>query len=248
MSLLEKEKELTKLKDQLTRERQSLPLVEMPKSYTFIDADTNEQVTLESLFEGRPQLMIYHAMYDPSWENACTSCTMYLDHVPPLVHLHSRDVSFAVVSRAKPEQIRGYKEKMGFDRFKWYSSNENDFNFDFHVTLPNPDGSEGEYNYRAAKDLVEKGMPWFAKGEQPGHSVFVRGGSIEEGGIGKGEKGKLYHSYSSYARAGEALIGTFTWLDWVPLGRQDEKLQNATGLKFRRRGEYTDKEINGQVV
>ena len=184
-------------------------------------------------------------MFDPSWENACPSCTTYLDHVPPLVHLHSRDVSFAVISRAKPETIKKYKEKMGFDRFSWFSSHDNDFNFDFHVSLPNPDGSAGEYNFRSAEDHVARGTPYFAKGEQPGHSVFVKGGGVKEGGVGKGEKGKYYHSYSSYARAGEAIIGTFTWLDWVPLGRQDRKLKDVTGLGFRRRGEYKDEEING---
>ena len=152
-----------------------------------------------------------------------------------------------VVSRAKPEAIKSYKEKMGFDRFKWYSSHDNDFNFDYHVSLPNPDGSAGQYNFRPAEENAARGMPWFSKGEQPGHSVFVKGGSIEEGGVAKGEKGKTYHSYSSYARAGEALIGVFTWLDWVPLGRQDRKLENVTGLGFRRRGEYKDDELKGKA-
>ena len=89
-------------------------------------------------------------------------------------------------------------------------------------------------------------MPYFAKGEQPGHSVFVRGGSIDEGGVGKGEKGRVYHSYSSYARGGEGNIGTFAWLDMTVLGRQDGKLEGVGGLGFRRRGEYQAEEIEAK--
>jgi predicted dithiol-disulfide oxidoreductase (DUF899 family) len=248
LSLLTKEKEATKLRDKLTAERRALPLEELTNDYTFINADTGKSRTLKDLFHGRPQLVIYHAMFDPSWENACPSCTFYLDHIPALDHLHSRDVSFAVVSRAKPETIKQYKDRMGFDRFEWYSSHDNAFNFDYHVTLPNPDGSSGSYNFYTAEELLAKGMPWFAKGENPGHSVFVKGGPVEEGGVGRGEKGKLYHSYSSYARAGENAIGTFTLLDWVPMGRQDGKLKGTNGLGFRRRGEYAEEEINGKAA
>ena len=96
----------------------------------------------------------------------------------------------------------------------------------------------------SAEEHVKKGRSFLANGEQPGHSVFVKGGSVEEGGVGKGERGKVYHSYSSYARGGEVLTGTFKWLDWTPLGRQDEKWEGVGGLGFRRRDEYKDEEIN----
>jgi predicted dithiol-disulfide oxidoreductase (DUF899 family) len=241
LSLLEKEKEATRLRDALTKERKSLPLVELSKDYTFVDSETGKQVSLTDLFDGRPQLIIYHAMFAPEWENACPSCTMYMDHIPPLEHLASRDVSYAMVSRATPEQIKKYREKMGYTGFQWLSSNLNDFNYDFHVTV---DGVKNDtYNYRSAQEWRDRGQPYFGVGEQPGHSVFVKGGDIEKGGVGRGEAGKYYHSYSSYGRGGEPHIGTFSWLDMVPLGRQDGKLKGASGLGFRRRGEYKDEEI-----
>ena len=233
-----------RLKDAITKQRQALPIVEVKKSYDFIDSETNETIPLKDLFEGRPQLIIYHAMFAPEWDNACNSCTMYLDHLPPLEHLASRDTSFAVVSRATPEQIKQYREKMNLSGFRWLSSNKNDFNYDFKVTVDSD--KNDTYNFRSSEGHRAKGMPWFAAGEQPGHSVFVQGGDIGKGGVGRGEAGKLYHSYSSYARAGEANIGTFAWLDMVPLGRQDRKLEGAPGLGFRRRGEYKDHEINGK--
>jgi predicted dithiol-disulfide oxidoreductase (DUF899 family) len=215
--------------------------VELTKPYTFIDSETNKEVTLEELFEGRPQLILYHAMFDPKWDQACNSCTMYLDHVPPLQHLASRDVSYAVISLASPEKIKAYREKMGFDRFRWLSSNQNDFNYDYQVTVDNKKNST--YNYRTSEENIAKNMPWFAEGENPGHSVFVKGGNVKEGGVGKGEKGKLYHFYSQYARSGEVNIGTFAWLDIVPLGRQDRKIEGVPGLGFRRRMDYRDEEI-----
>ena len=233
-----------RLKDTIAKERRTLPIVKLNKSYDFIDSETNETVTLKDLFDGRPQLIIYHAMFAPEWDNACNSCTMYLDHLPPLEHLASRDTSFAVISRATPEQIKEYREKMKFTGFRWLSSNKSEFNYDFRVTV---DGDKNDiYNYRSSEENRAKNMPYFAKGEQPGHSVFVKGGDVGKGGVGKGEEGKLYHSYSSYARGGEANISTFAWLDMTPLGRQDGKLENAPGLGFRRRGEYKEEEITGK--
>lgn len=244
LSLLEKEKELMRLKDSITKERRNLPLVELSKTYTFVDSETNKDVTLEELFEGRPQLIIYHAMFAPEWDDACSSCTLYLDHLPPLEHLASRDTSYAVVSLASAEKIKAYREKMGFQSFRWLSSNKNDFNYDFQVTVDNDKNST--YNFRSSEEHKAKGMTWFAEGEQPGHSVFVKGGDVTTGGVGKGERGKTYHFYSQYARSGEANVGTFAWLDMVPLGRQDGKLEGASGLGFRRRSEYKDEEIKAK--
>jgi predicted dithiol-disulfide oxidoreductase (DUF899 family) len=241
LSLLEKEKSAVRLKDEITKQRQTLPLIEITKPYTFIDSETNNPHTITDLFENRPQLIIYHAMFDPSWDDACPSCTLLLDHIPPLDHLYSRSTSYAVISRATPEQIKAYKTKLGFDRFKWLSSNENDFNYDYHVTVDHD--KNDLYNFRTSTENKERGMPWFASGENPGHSVFVRGGPVEKGGVGKGEEGKVYHSYSSYARGGEAMLGTLQLLDITPLGRQDGKLEGATGLGFRRRGEYKNGEL-----
>lgn len=243
---MEREKALTREADALNKERRALPLVEITKPYTFVDSETGSKSTLTDLFQGRKQLVLYHAMFDPSWENACESCTLLLDHIPPLEHLNSRGTTFVVVSRASPEQIKAYKAKMGWDRFKWYSSGDTDFNADFQVTQ-NPDVplEEREYNYRRADELVKKGLDFFTRGEQPGHSIFVMGGSEEEGGVGRGEAGKVYHSYSSYARGGEPLITTFKWLDWTPMGRQDEKKKGLDGLRFKRRFEYTAEDLAG---
>ena len=242
LSLLEKEKELTRLRDQITKQRHQLPLVAVNKCYEFVDSETNEKVSLLDLFGDRKQLIVYHAMFSPEDEQACASCTLFLDHIPRLEHLRSHNTNLVVVSRAKPEQIKAYKEKMGFDRFRWVSSYGQDFNYDYKVTVDNEKNSQ--YNYKPASHWEARAMPWFTKGEQPGHSVFVRGGDVQEGGVGKGgEAGKVYYAYSTYARGGEDAMTTLRWLDWTPLGRQDGQLEGANGVGYKRRHEYTTEEI-----
>lgn len=233
LELLAKEKQLTHAYDELCKDRRTLPVVELTKAYTFtrLTAEgTQESVTLPDLFEGRRQLIIYHFMFDPTWDGGCTSCSGLGDSIPPLEHLHARSTSLVVVSRAPIEKIAAYKERMGWG-FPWVSSSGSDFNYDFHVTL-DEDVAPVEYNFKGKEELEERG-PEFAKGEQPGYSCFVRGGD------GIGEEGKFYHTYSTYARGGEMAMNTFVWLDMTLLGRQDDK------YRFRRRDEYPPDVLSG---
>lgn len=242
LALLEKEKELTRLRDEVTKQRHQLPLVAVNKSYEFVDSETNEKLSLLDLFGDRKQLIVYHAMFAPEDEQACPSCTLFLDHIPRLEHLRSHNTNLVVVSRARPEQIKAYKSKLGFDRFRWVSSNGQDFNYDYQVSVDNEKNSQ--YNFKPSSHWEARGMPFFAKGEQPGHSVFVLGGDAKEGGVGKGgDAGKVYYSYSTYARGGEDAMATIRWLDWTPLGRQDGQLEGADGVGYKRRTEYKPEDI-----
>ncbi|PGH23154.1 hypothetical protein AJ80_02786 [Polytolypa hystricis UAMH7299] len=238
LSLLAKEKEATRARDALAAERRKLPMVEVTKPYTFtgINGDTAKEqtLTLSDLFSGRRQLIIYHFMFDPSWEAGCSNCSLMGDSIPPLHHLHTRSTSFVAVSRAPIEKINAYKERMGWTSFPWVSSYNSDFNYDMHVT-----GDQAvrpvEYNFKNKEELERVGQGFFSRGEQPGTSVFYRG----DGKVG--EKGKIYHTYSTYTRGGEHLINTLSWLDMTPLGRQD----GETGLRFGQRDEYTEEELKG---
>lgn len=242
LELLEKEKENTRQRDKLAHERRNLPVVEMttPYKFTAIDDKTGEkkQVSLADLFDGRPQLIVYHFMFDPDWDAGCSSCSMVGDSVPDLRHLNGRSTSFVAVSRAPIDKIAAYKKRMGWT-FPWVSSHGTDFNYDFGVTQ-DESVRPVKYNWKTKEEMESKGLAFFAKGEQPGHSVFVAGGPA----TGIGERGKIYHSYSSYARAGEPIINTFTWLDMTLLGRQDG-LSGVPGLGFKRHDEYTEEDLKG---
>ena len=246
LSLLEKEKQLTRARDALNAERRSLPLVEVttPYEFTALDESGNKKtVTLADLFAGRPQLIIYHFMFDPDWDAACPSCSLLGDSVPPLEHLNSHSTTFVAVSRAPIEKIVKYKERMGW-KFPWVSSNGTSFNYDFHVTQDEA-VAPVKYNWKTKEEMVARGQPWFAKGEQPGHSIFLLGGKGEDR-VGVGEEGKVYHSYSSYARGGEPIINTFAWLDMTPLGRQDG-INGVFGLGYKRHDEYTESDLKGMI-
>ncbi|KAJ9628245.1 hypothetical protein H2204_009362 [Knufia peltigerae] len=241
LALLEKEKQATRARDELSAARRQLPLVEVATSYKFTAVDAagdHKEVTLLDLFNGRPQLIIYHFMFDPSWDAGCSSCSLFADHIPPLEHLNSHSTSFAAVSRAPVEKIEAYKKRMDW-KFPWVSSNGTNFNYDFHATQ-DESVAPIQYNFKDKAELERRGMDYFARGEQPGHSVFVLGG--EKSGIG--EPGKAYHSYSAYARGGEHLIGTLSWLDMAPLGRLDG-INGVAGLGYKRRDEYTDDDLKG---
>ncbi|KAA8642794.1 DUF899 domain-containing protein [Aspergillus tanneri] len=236
LSLLEKEKEATRALDALAAERRQLPIVEVTKSYSFSiicpkDGQRHD-IGLSDLFFGRRQLIIYHFMFDPSWEAGCSGCTLMGDSFPPLEHLHSRSTSVVAVSRAPIEKIEKYKKRMGWT-FPWVSSYGSDFNYDMHTTQDEAIRPV-EYNYKAKDELPD----FLTKGEQPGSSVFYRG----DGKIG--EVGKIYHTYSTYARGGEHLINTFGWLDMTPLGRQDGE-SGHPGLGFLRKDEYSQEELKG---
>lgn len=209
--LLVKEKKLTKQRDVLNTQRRKLPMVKVEKDYKFEGPDT--AVTLLDMFEGRQQLLVQHFMFDPEWEDGCPSCTAGADEISEgmLRHIHTRDTTFAAISRAPIEKIQKYKAKRGWT-FPWYSSFGSDFNYDFHVTI-DPSVAAVEYNFRDEAELKEAGAEWMLKpgsSEQPGHSVFLRIGD------------DVFHTYSSYARGAEWFGGSYAALDLTPLGRQED--------------------------
>jgi predicted dithiol-disulfide oxidoreductase (DUF899 family) len=202
---LAKEKELTRLRDELSRERRELPWVKLDTSYVFDTPDGKR--TLAELFDGHSQLVVYHFMFGPDWEEGCPSCSLVSDHFDgTLPHLAARDVAMTVVSRAPLPKIEGFKKRMSW-RFRWVSSYGNDFNRDFHVTFT-PQEIEGgavEYNYKTQE---------FPSQEAPGLSVFY-----------KDARGDVFHTYSSYGRGVEAIMGTYAILDLVPKGRDEDQLE-----------------------
>jgi predicted dithiol-disulfide oxidoreductase (DUF899 family) len=196
--LLAREKELTRRRDELNADRRRLPMVEITKPYVF--HGSRGDATLLDLFEGRRQLIVGHFMFDPSWEDGCSSCTAGCDEVSDglLHHLHVRDTTLAYVSRAPLEKLERWKASRGW-AFPWYSSYGSDFNYDFGVTLDKSRGAT-EYNYR----------PIDMEGEMPGTSYFLRDGD------------SVFHTYSNYARGAEMTGGSYYWLDLTALGRQEE--------------------------
>ncbi len=201
-ALLEKEKAATRARDALNVERRELPMVEVDKDYRFAGLDGT--VGLAELFEGRSQLIVGHFMFDPSWEDGCPSCSAGADEVADgfLEHLHSRDTTIAYVSRAPLAKIEDYKARKGWT-FPWYSSFGSDFNYDFHVTL---DASVAPtlYNYRSVDIGADEPV------EMPGLSVFLN------------VDGRIFHSYSNFARGAEMTGGSYYFLDLTPLGRQED--------------------------
>jgi predicted dithiol-disulfide oxidoreductase (DUF899 family) len=201
--LLLKEKELTRQRDELHRQRRELPWVKVEKTYVFDGA--NGKVTLSDLFEGRSQLIVQHFMFAPDWAEGCTGCSFKSDHIDGArVHLEHHDVAFASVSRAPIEKIDAYRKRMGWT-FTWVSSFNSDFNYDFNVSFR--PGEPAIYNYRE--------LPAGGGGEASGDSVFF-----------KDENGDIYHTYSTFARGDEILVGTYNYLDMTPKGR------NETGPGF----------------
>ena len=198
------EKELTRQRDALNAERRRLPMVEIEKDYLFEGKDG--KASLLDLFEGRGQLLVYHFMWLWDEGQGCPSCSFLVDNIGHLAHLHARDTSLAVVSRAPLATSEPFRERMGWD-VPWYSSFGSDFNYDFHVTI-DQSVAPVEYNY---KDLEALGPGWEGwSGEQPGISAFLRHGD------------RVFHTYSSYARGGDLLIGTYNWLDLTARGRQED--------------------------
>jgi predicted dithiol-disulfide oxidoreductase (DUF899 family) len=223
---LAKEKEFTRLRDQLSRERRELPWELVEKEYTF-EGGRGAQ-TLSELFDGRSQLVVYHAMFNPdtagpntTWtvEAACFSCSYWMDNFNGVtVHLNHRDITMVAVSRAPYPAIAGYKKRMGWG-FPWLSSAGSDFNFDYRVSFTEDELAAGQvdYNYRP--------IP-FPMSEAPGASVFFRDG-----------EGRIFHTYSTYARGLDMLNVAYHYMDLVPKGR-DEDGQGQFWV--RRRDEYPD--------
>jgi predicted dithiol-disulfide oxidoreductase (DUF899 family) len=210
-ALLAKEKDLTRQRDALSTERRNLPMVEIEKDYVF--DGPNGAVRLIDMFEGRRQLIIYHFMFDPEWEDGCPSCSAGTDELSAdlFAHLHTRDTSYAMVSRAPLAKLERWKAKKGWD-VPWYSSFGTDFNYDFGVTIDESSGS-GEYNFRTKAESEAMGSDFFDSAqpfEMPGRSSFLQVG------------GRVFHTYSQYARGLEATGGSYYFLDLTALGRQEE--------------------------
>src|SRR5881394_950370 len=190
--LLTREKEFTRQRDALSAARRKLPWVKIDKEYIFDGPDGKE--TLADLFEGRSQLIVYHFMFGPGWEEGCKSCSYLADHFDGANwHLPHRDVTFVVISRAPLTELEAYKKRMGW-RFKWLSSYGNDFNFDYHVSATQEEKAKGKmfYNYRT-DDLIGD--------EMPGLSVFYKDGN-----------GDVFHTYSTYGRDEDHLDFTMDWV------------------------------------
>ncbi len=200
-----REKEFTRQRDALNAQRRRLPMVKIEKEYVF--ETPSGSATLADLFEGRRQLVIYHFMLDPAWDEGCPGCSHFADSMPHLAHLYARDTSFALVSRAPQAKIQPFKARMGWT-LPWYSSFGSDFNYDFHVTLDEDKGSV-EWNFESVTGLVERGKIPFTKGELPGLSVFLRDG------------GEIFHTYSTFARGLDPFLGVHQLLDMTPYGRQE---------------------------
>src|SRR6478736_9026245 len=215
-ALLAKEKEFTKARDHLSAARQAMPWVKVEKNYVFEGPDGRE--TLPQLFAGKSQLIVYHFMLGPGWVQGCPSCSFLADHFDGAVtHLAQRDVTLTVVSRAPLAEIEAYKKRMGW-KFKWVSSFDNDFNHDFHVSFTPEEKAKGaEYNY-AKGDIPSE--------ELPSLSAFI-----------KDEKGSVFHTYSSYARGLDILVGTYNFLDMAPKGRDEDALPWSMAW-VRRHDEY----------
>jgi len=204
-ALLDREKELTRQRDEISRQRRELPWVKVEKNYVFDGPKGKEKFA--DLFDGRSQLIVYHFMLGPGWEEGCPSCSFLMDHVDgTLVHLNARDVTLVAISRAPLPQIEAFKKRMGW-RFKWLSSNGNDFNFDYQVSFTKDDIARGNVYYNYDK------IPGSPSEELPGISVFYKDAS-----------GDIFHTYSSYARGGDLLLGTYNFLDLTPKGRDEDGL------------------------
>lgn len=204
---LMKEKEFTRLRDELSGQRRELPWERVEKQYVFEGPQGKE--TFSELFDGRSQVILYHFMFGPGWKEGCPSCSYLADHFDGItIHLAHRDVTFAVVSRAPIAQIEEFKKRMGW-RFHWVSSFGSDFNYDYHVSFTPEERAQGkvEYNYRETTFPSEEG---------PGASAFFKDGNSE-----------IYHTYSTYERGLDILVGTYNFLDMAPKGRDEEGLAHS---------------------
>jgi predicted dithiol-disulfide oxidoreductase (DUF899 family) len=208
--LLDEEKAMTRARDALNIKRRELPMVKVEKAYEF--SGPEGVVGLADLFAGRRQLIVQHFMFDPAWDDGCSSCSAGADEISAglLAHLHQRDTTFVAVSRAPLEKILDYKHRKRW-AFPWYSSFESDFNYDFNVTI---DASVAPvmFNFRTLPELEAVGLGWLGEGssEQPGYSMFLREGD------------DVFHTYSMYARGAEQLGGSYYFLDLTALGRQED--------------------------
>jgi predicted dithiol-disulfide oxidoreductase (DUF899 family) len=220
LDLLKAEKDLTRQTDDLARRRRELPWVRVEKDYLF--GTTEGEAKLADLFRGRSQLVVYHFMFGPDWEEGCPSCSSVADGFDEThLHLQNHDVAFTAVSRAPLEKLLAYRERMGWS-FPWASSGRSDFNFDFGVSFTEESVAEGQtYNFRQLDgwQLDPANLPY----EGPGMSSFVL------------DDGDVFHTYSAYSRGIDALWSMWQWLDRAPLGRNEGDMS-----WFGRHDQYED--------
>lgn len=202
-ALLEQEKALTRQRDEVNRARRALPMVVVDEDYHF--AGSQGEVRLLELFEGRSQLIVYHFMYHMDRGEGCDGCSCLVDNIGHQAHLHARDTTLALVSRAPLADLEAFKRRMGWT-LPWYSSLGSRFNYDYHATN-DEQVAPVEYNYRDKDELLRLGMDYHTRGEQHGVSVFLRDGE------------QVFHTYSCYGRSVEMLMGSFHFLDLTPFGR-----------------------------
>ena len=203
-AFLQKEKEFTRLRDQLNAERRQLPWVKIEKDYVFTGPEG--ELTLDDLFAGKSQLIVYHFMFGPDWEEGCPSCSYWADNYNnAVIHLNHRDINLVAVSRAPVQRLEAYKRRLGWS-FTWVSSQGSDFNYDYHVSFTDDEMESGKlyYNYTINS---------FPSEEAPGISVFL-----------KDDNGDMFHTYSCYARGLDMLNGTYHLMDLTPKGRDEEGL------------------------
>ena len=199
--LLRKEKEFTRLRDELSRERRELPWEAVDKQYVFEGPDGKQ--TLAELFDGRSQLIVYHFMFGPDWQAGCPHCSRWADNFNGIImHLNQRDVTMVAVSRAPYRKLAAYRKRMSWT-FKWVSSAGSDFNFDYHVSFTKDEGDRKKalYNY----EVQDPGA-----GDREGISVFY-----------SDPGGRVFHTYSTYARGIDMLCLDYHYLDLVPKGRDE---------------------------
>jgi predicted dithiol-disulfide oxidoreductase (DUF899 family) len=216
--LLKKEKEFTKLRDQLSQQRRDLPWVAVDKEYVF--DGPNRKETLSDLFDGKSQLIVYHFMYDPNWDVGCPSCSFWADNFNDItVHLNQRDVTLIAISKAPYSKIAAYKKRMGWD-FKWVSSFDTDFNFDYTVSFTQEELAKKKafYNFISQDPGIS---------EREGISVFY-----------KDPSDKIFHTYSAYERGIDILNNTYNYLDLVPKGRDEDRYDFPMAW-VRRHDEYS---------
>jgi predicted dithiol-disulfide oxidoreductase (DUF899 family) len=217
IQLLEREKEAARICDGVAAERRRLPMVRIEQDYVFEGPAGKRR--LRDLFEGRPQLVVYHFMFDPAWEKGCPGCTGYVDALGDLSMLAQRGTSFALVSRAPIAKLETYRKQRGWNR-PWFSSYGSDFNYDFHVTLDEKIRPV-EYNYRTKAEIVAKNPAQEPEGEAHGLSVFFQ------------LNADIYHTYSAYARGVESLTDAYSLLDVTPYGRQEDWEDSPAGWPQR---------------
>jgi predicted dithiol-disulfide oxidoreductase (DUF899 family) len=199
--LLRTEKEFTRLRDDMSRQQRDLPWVAVDKDYAFVGPDGRQ--TLPDLFEGRSQLIVYHFMFGPDWEAGCPHCSFWADMFnPAIVHLNQRDVTMIAVSRAPYEKLKAYEQRMGWT-FKWMSSAESDFNFDYQVCFTQEALAKKDAVYNFTRQ--DPGAS-----EREGLSIFYRN-----------QAGRVFHTYSTYARGIDIINTAYNLLDLVPKGRDE---------------------------